>query len=640
MLSAIRNRPYLLPIAGLTLLFFVLLPARFATLRGDDIWTFQLHGLLELKGDSFVGFVVDSLGQTVDEGRPQFLGGIQGLLTILVFEGHPVAYRVYLVLLTVVAAALLYRLVTLFGAPPGVGVLVLTLLGGAIQFRPYHDAMLGYYGVTQWVLILLLGSLIAFLAWLRGGRRRGLMLALGLYVPILLMYESAYTLCAAHLALALLERRGRFALRAALPFVAVSAVFVGVAYIARRQATDVAPGYEVSLSIGRAIRAYAVQLFPPLPGSTQLFEPLGGFYPLGGAPTKAELLGAIWRGAAVVSVVLWLALWVRRRGAGAMPSPGVAGRMVAVGAMLWLSPVILLAPAPKYQAELTPGKGYLPTLIQEFGWALVAAGALIAIGRLALRRSSAAVVFAGIVASACLGFAAAVSGFSNLRVAALETPASEARQLLERAATHGLFREVPVRATLLFSSKDTRWPTGSWTFGPASVESMLLWRGGRLFDGRIEADVTKLGCTGKEFHQLSYPPPDCEAISPDAAWVRFRGHRGGGNVILGTLEKPHTHSARRDVTRDLRVFSENDGGRTPPPPRLVGQSVAARPWRSDRLPWRKEAAGAGWAIYRARVTGPAPIAALIDDSAGALDFTALGPPEQIVRIYGTRRLLP
>jgi hypothetical protein len=632
-----RFRVPWLPVGGLVLLFLVLLPARFATLRGDDVWTFQARGLRELEHQSFAAHVLESMRHAVEVGRPLFLGGIQGDVTTLIFEGHPMAYRVFIVVLTVVAAALLYRLAIELGAPPAVGLLVLALLGGAVQFRAYHDAMLGYHGTTQCILILLVGSLLAFLRWLRGGRRRDWILALALYVPILLMYESTGTLCAAHVGLALLERRGRPAVRAVAPFVGVSIAFIALAFIARRYAETVPAGYEVSFSLARIIRTYATQLFPPLPGSNLLFDPnLNTFYAIGASPTKAELLGAAWRGAAVFVIVLALALQVRRHPA-RLPAPGVAGRLAAVGAMLWLSPVMLISFAPKYQIELAPGKGYLPTLIQVFGWALVAAAALIAVARLASARSSTAVLVTGVAGACVLGYGAAISGFNNLRVAAYETPVSEARDLLETAAGHGVFDAIPEQATLLFSRRDTLWPTGNWKTGPASVEAMLLRRTGRRFDGRIVADETPLDCARREG---VFPPPDCSPLADEAAWVRFRDFRGGGTVIVARLGTDHSRTAAHDVARNLRVLVEADGGGDPPPPRLVGQTATRRPWRSDGVSWRKAAGDDGWAIYDGRVTGVAPVAARLDDPRARVDFTALGPSEQVARVYGTKRLLP
>jgi hypothetical protein len=631
-----RLRVWWLPLGGLALLALVLLPARFATLRGDDIWTFQARGLLELEGRSFPADLLERATDVLASARPLVLGSVQGELTIWIFEGHPMAYRLFLVALTVVAAGMLYRLVIALGAPPAVGLLVLVLLGAAIQFRGYHDAMLGYHGTTQCIVILLLGSLLAFLRWLRQGRRRDWILALALYVPTLMMYESTATLCAAHVALALLERRGRAALKAVAPFVVVSVAFMAIAFVARRYAETVPAGYEVSFNPVRVLRTYLIQLFPPLPGSNLLFDQnLSTFYALGGSPTKAELLGAAWRGAAVFAIVLLLALQVRRRPA-RLPAPDVAGRLAVVGAMLWLSPVVLISAAPKYQAELVPAKGYLPTLIQVFGWALVAAAVLIALARLASARSSTAVMVAGVAAAGVLGYGAAVSGFNNLRVVAIETPTEEARTLLESAAAHGTFDTVPERTTLLFSRKDTLWSTGNWKNGPASVEAMLLWRSGRRFDGRIVADETQFNCGPRPG---LFPPPDCTPIARSAAWVRFRGFRGGGTVVVAPLGTGHSANGQRDVARRLRVFVQADGGDARPP-RLVAQTASTRPWSSDGVAWRRVDGDADWAIYEGSVTGAAPVAALLDDPRARIDFTAPGPSEQVVRVYGTKRLLP
>ena len=268
------------------------------------------------------------------------------------------AYRLFIVALTLVAAALLYRLVVALGSPPVVGLLVLALVGAAVQFRGYHDPMLGYHGTTQWILILLLGSLLTFLRWLRDGRRRDLILALALYVPTLMLYESTGALFAAHLGLALLERRGREVLRAVAPFAAVSVAFMALAFLARHSAETVPTGYEVSFSLARIVRTYVIQLFPPLPASNLLFEQnLSTFYALGGSATKAELLAAAWRGAAVGGLVLLLTFLVWRARPRRLPPRGVPMRLATVGAMLWLSPVVLISFAPKYQQELVAGQG-------------------------------------------------------------------------------------------------------------------------------------------------------------------------------------------------------------------------------------------------------------------------------------------
>ena len=77
------------------------------------------------------------------------------------------------------------------------------------------------------------------------------------------------------------------------------------------------------------------------------------------------------------------------------------------------------------------------------------------------------------------------------------------------------------------------------------------------------------------------------------------------------------------------------------PPLLVStDEPRERPWASAGMSVAEVDGGNGWAIYEGAVAGPAPVAALLDDTRARIDFTAPGPSEQVVRLYGTERLLP
>jgi hypothetical protein len=94
------------------------------------------------------------------------------------------------------------------------------------------------------------------------------------------------------------------------------------------------------------------------------------------------------------------------------------------------------------------------------------------------------------------------------------------------------------------------------------------------------------------------------------------------------------------VTHDLRVYAARDGSAKIAPPVLIGNTAAGAPWSSSSLRWARESGGDGWAIFTARVAVPAPVASSLDDSRAQVDFTDLGTPDRIVRIYGTKSVLP
>jgi hypothetical protein len=621
-------------VGGLVLLGLFLLPALHGAFRGDDTWNSVTRGQLELSGTSLPGAIGETFDHYVSSaGRPNLLAPIQGTLTVWLFDGE-FAYHAYLVALTLVAAGLFYALLRELGVPRWGGLLVLTLLAGAIQFRSYHDGMLGYAGTIQIVLAFLFASLLFFVRGLRRDDKRLLVLSFFLFLPCPLLYEGTYTLVALYAGVALLERRGWAAVRACLPFLALGATFVVASYFLRKIAPEVVPGYEVGGSPMAALRTYFVQMFAPLPASSLIFgADYGAFIGLGGDPTKPELLAAFWRAAAVFAVVALVALHLTGKDGSRLPTRESVSGMAVIGVLLWTTSTLIISFAPKYQTELIPGRGHLPVVVQVFGWSLVAAAALFALLRAAVARSRPAVLSVTFGAAGLLALGAGMVGFTNMRVIAAEQPIRETRTLLDEGARAGAFASIPTDGSLVFSDRDLAWPTGKWTQFPGALESDLRHEAGRRFDARQVSPPLVFDCPPSG----TKPPSDCEPLAKQSAWVRVRAHPGGGSVIvaspLSSARKPFEATATH-----LRVYAR---GSDSTPPVVIAETAAGRRWSSNGLRWQRVDGGSGWAIYEATLPrGQALRANTIDDANGKVDFTALGSPAQIVRIYGTSQLLP
>jgi hypothetical protein len=310
-----------------------------------------------------------------------------------------------------------------------------------------------------------------------------------------------------------------------------------------------------------------------------------------------------------------------------------------IGGVLWLASVVLTSFAPKYQVELIPGRGYLPVVIQMFGWAMVVTAALLVLLHVATRRSVVAARVVALSAAGLLGLGAGFLGFNNMRVVGVEAPIRETRSLLERAAENGAFANLPEDATLVFSERDLGWPTGRWSQMPDAHESMLMASTGRRYDARLvpqPGEGENIDCPRSD----ALVPADCEPMSAAAALVRVRARPGGGTVVVARLSQPSITEAFAETTAELRAFV-HDEERPPGAPLLVGATARGGPWSSAPLDWRQVASGEDWAIYETRVSsGPPPLASSLDSADGRFDFTALPAPDQMVRIYGTKHLLP
>jgi len=91
------------------------------------------------------------------------------------------------------------------------------------------------------------------------------------------------------------------------------------------------------------------------------------------------------------------------------------------------------------------------------------------------------------------------------------------------------------------------------------------------------------------------------------------------------------------TTRRLRVYALNTLADVRPP-RVIALTSAGRAWSSERVRWRRVQSDGDAAIYEAPV--PPLRATTVDDSGSKFTFGPGRAPDQIVRIYGSKRLLP
>jgi hypothetical protein len=619
---------WLLPAGALVLLALVLLPVLHAPFFSDDITNSELHGYLVATDKSLPTVMRETTWHSLHRsGRPQVLTAV-GIPLFDALGNHPVLYHAYLLLMTLLDAALLYLLLRRLGVGRASAALPLALAAGLIQLRIYHDSLISFVALIQWLFAYTLGSALLFERWLRLGRRRDLWLAVGLFALCVMIYEVAYAFAAVHVALAFTRRRGRAAVRAALPFVALAAAFVVASWVLRRVAPPEAVDYKVAGGPWTTVRTYFVQLFPPLPATSIMFDPS-----LGGGATPAELLAAVWRGLAVAGAAAGLSVVAMRE----RVTAAATGAAVALGLALWLAPPLFLSVTPKYQRELGPGTGYLPVLMQVFGVAiLLACGVRVLLSK-AQARSRAATVAAIALIACGAGLVAGVTAFNNMRVVAMMQPEHDIRALLESGTARGAFDQAPEHASVFFSDVDVGWSTATPLLGLPWVQLMLADRTGHRYDARVDTSGAPEEAPCARTGEITQRP--CALPAASAFWARARLRADGGTVIVAR-EAPSARRRTARVAGELRVYREADDGGEPSAPRLRGEVAPGVAWTSARVTWRLVAHGDGWGMYLGRLgPGRPPIASSLDDQRPLPDFAQLTPAKR-VRLLGTKRLLP
>jgi hypothetical protein len=622
-----------LPAGAVLFVILFLLPVIHAPFFSDDITYSEVAGYRTLSGKSFVGLGAKQVWNfVVHSGRPQIFSGWPGYPVLNLLGDHPLAYHAYLLGLTALDGAVIYGLLRRLRASAAAAALAVVLGGAWMQFRIYHDSMVSFAGLMQLVTALVAASLWCFARWLDEGRRRDLVLAAALFFVACGTYEVAYSLCLAHVALALTQRRGRAALRTAAPIVGVALVFVLATLVLRQVADAVATGYTVGAGgPWTVLRTYAVQLISPLPAMSIVADPT-----ITGDPDRGELFASIWRGLAVAAAVAAFGSALARR-------PVRWAPIVAVGAGFYLGPPVLLSFAGKYQVELSTSTAYLPVLMQVFGLAILATAAFGALLQLAGGRSRAMV--AGVIAcsAAFAGLSGGVTAFNNIRVIGIIQPDRAARQLVESATGRGVFDLLPAGTSVFFTDRDMVWEGPTPFEGYLYAELMLAHKTGRAYDARVlpaPGPTFAPGSCARVRNPIAQQPT-CAPPAKRAAWARVRLRPDGGTVLVAPLARPSPTGFASAITQATLIAYRQAHGSGPDPPHLVGRTATGEPWTSDGLSWRRLRGGKSWALYSlALASGPRPIASSLDDDHGFVDFLAMPPSPQRARLMGTRHLLP
>jgi hypothetical protein len=122
------------------------------------------------------------------------------------------------------------------------------------------------------------------------------------------------------------------------------------------------------------------------------------------------------------------------------------------------------------------------------------------------------------------------------------------------------------------------------------------------------------------------------------SYLAVRALPQGGVVVLAQgipADGLDTRGARQ-VTVVARGVSADGAA-----PLLVGIRPGGKPWTSRATGWTKTTLGDGWARYTSGPLGKdGPLAQTLTDPRSQVDQTAARTPGQIVRLFGTKNLLP
>lgn len=429
----------------------VLWPVLATGFYGDDASDANLNGALAFRRRSWPALAASMIASWVHDNGRYFPAYVFEKFAIFHVLTDVEAYKALLLLLTL-ADLLAFLLIVRALAGPAFASLATLIAALSLQMRGYHDALYAYNGMVQVMFLVLIASLWCWRAYLLGRGRTFGIAALVLYLLNAFTYEFSYLFFPLYAAIAPRAERGWAALRAALPFAAITVAFAIVSAVLRSHATLLASGspYAFGLDPAQYGLTLARQLAAALPLSYFLWNPSRIFPPPAHAfdPSATYHVSALVAGALAVGAFVVLERFALTRRA--LPPVSERRRLLLLGAGLWLLPAVLLSASVKYQRELQWGIGYLPVLIEYFGFALIATlavGALLDAAGPSRRRALTLVVLAG-----AFGMTGALTLADNRRLALELAPWRASRDVVAAAFRAGIAGPIPTGATLFVES--------------------------------------------------------------------------------------------------------------------------------------------------------------------------------------------
>jgi hypothetical protein len=623
-----QRRDLVLFVSALLLAALTLSPTLGGSFYGDDAWG-SLYGprLFELRNISVFQHAWETQAAWISSGRFFPLSGYSSFLFYAI-DGNVLAYRLFLMALSLANVALLGVLVAKMTRSRAFALLAMLLVPLAFQLRFADDPLTTYTGLLQVVTCLTLLSLIALVAYIDTGRKRYLVASLAAYGAGLLTYEVVLPFFVMHLVICWLYPRRltmRELIAVAWPFVALVGVAV-IGTIALRMSVGAA------IAGGAGAGAYALNWDPVAIAGTFVKQttaafplsyyaaqglslrfgwswlppgrPLAGFAGTFAASPMAAFAIAVGF-AGLVGAALLQAVSERPKPPGAKAAKKGASApqvlmapVAALGLCLLLLPGTLIALSPKYQAErwVRWGVGYLPVYVSYFGVALLLAAGLyaLAVSRLGDTAKKTLVVTIAIAAA----FVGVIDYGNSAVVIQGWAPYYDWPRALERAALErGVMDRAPEGGAVLVGGRDFEEPALFLTYGGKRVGPVVPTRAaGPLKDVAASSSQTSAGTlyTFGPGHELSSitvqadPGGTGRVVFGSAQTVEVDGN---GAVVGGAL-------APSDVYLSWDPATVADQGSSGAPSSLLESSgITAADWDLSE-------SGPGWALYRWRGTAP------------------------------------
>lgn len=253
----------------LPVLFLVLVNLAFVLFTGwssDDLIYQSDKIKANLENNNFFSYYMNTQTSVA-----KYIGRIAPAMTCMIFPyffENLLAYKILLVVLSVICIYLLYFLVKLLTNNSNIAILSVLIVQLTFQFRLYHESLVSFYGVAQVMTILIFLNFIFLYKYLISNKLFQLIISLSSYSILILIYETGILFFLPIFLLTILQKTNfKKKIAILLPFIIISLMFLSI-YTYNRQTnlkTINYSGATISKDIPKFINLYRNQVTAAFP---------------------------------------------------------------------------------------------------------------------------------------------------------------------------------------------------------------------------------------------------------------------------------------------------------------------------------------------------------------------------------------
>lgn len=332
--------------------------------NGDDMINCTTPGVLKYEGISIWQLTFRLLKNWIDVGRLYPLAFyVYSLFNVF---STLFAYRTFLIILNLLVISsfgiLIYK-ISKSAQTTSLAILLMTVI---IQFRVYHDPVIAFHGMLQFVALYLIWAIFLQIYAIEKKKVLPLIFSSCLYAFCILTYEISYSFIVIFIVTAIIYGRGKMRFLAALPHYLVTAIILLITFYLRFHAPNAYAGTNFSIDISKILKTYINQVSAGFPLSYWILsKPPYLFYSFKAIIENITIWDIFLTG--TLFAILLGCFWL-------LPRKGHTRCLFIYGLMLSLLPPTIISLSERYQQELSIGMGYLPVYVQYFGVALLIVG--------------------------------------------------------------------------------------------------------------------------------------------------------------------------------------------------------------------------------------------------------------------------